>query len=282
MEMTEGLLPQSMQLEATCTARISTLYPHFTKADRTIAELTINHPQTVARLSSREMGRQCGVSEASVIRFAKKLGYEGLPEFKEALRQELMTSQTPVSADFSPEDSPAEVMSKVVALCSQALQNLVAVLDVNELARAAEAISAAECLHFFSAGGSMRVAQHAAFKFVRMGYLSIANADPLAQMAQASLTGAKAVAIGLSFTGSSKAVVDALAVARDSGATTICLTNFAGTPIIQVSDIRLITGAPGGILAANSAPARVAQIAVLDAICSLITPRDGGREATAA
>lgn len=282
MGMIKDLLPQSMQLEATCTARISTLYPHFTKADRTIAELTINHPQTVARLSSREIGRQCGVSEASVIRFAKKLGYEGLPEFKEALRQELMTSQTPVSADFSPEDSPAEVMSKVVALCSQALQNLVAVLDVNELARAAEAISAAECLHFFSAGGSMRVAQHAAFKFVRMGYLSMANADPLAQMAQASLTGVKAVAIGLSFTGSSKVVVDVLAVARDSGATTICLTNFAGTPITQVSDIRLITGAPGGLLAANSAPARVAQFAVLDAICALITPRKDGLEATAA
>jgi DNA-binding MurR/RpiR family transcriptional regulator len=282
MEMTEGLLPQSVQIEATCTARISTLYPHFTKADRAAADLIINHPETAVRLSSRELGRQCGISEASVIRFVQKLGYEGLIEFREALRQELMTSQTPVGADFSPEDTPAEVMSKVVALCSQALQNLVAVLDVNELARAAEAISAADCLHFFSAGGSMRVAQHAAFKLMRMGYLSMAVCDPIAQMAQASLTGAKAVAIGLSFTGSSKAVVDALAVARDSGATTICLTNFAGTPITQVSDIKLITGAPGGLLAANSAPARVAQFAVLDAVCALIAPREGGREAAAA
>jgi DNA-binding MurR/RpiR family transcriptional regulator len=205
-----------------------------------------------------------------------------LLEFKEALRQELMTSQTPVTADFSPEDSPAEVMSKVVALCSQALQNLVTVLDINELARAAEAISAAECLHFFSAGGSMRVAQHAAFKLMRMGYLSIAHSDPLTQMAQASLIGAGEVAMGLSFTGSTKAVVDALAVVRENRATTICLTNFTGTPITGVSDIKLITGAPGGILAANSAPARVAQFAVLDAICALITPREGGREAIAA
>ena len=47
-------------------------------------------------------------------------------------------------------------------------------------------------------------------------------------------------------------------------------------------EFQLITGAPGGILAANSAPARVAQFAVLDAICALIPPREGGREATAA
>jgi DNA-binding MurR/RpiR family transcriptional regulator len=280
--MAEALLPESAQLEATCTARISTLYPHFTKADRAIANLTIHHPQTVARLSSRELGRQCGISEASVIRFVQKLGYEGLPDFKEALRQELMTSQTPVSAHFSPEDSPAEVLSKVVALCSQALQNLVAVLDVNELARAAKVILAADRLHFFSAGGSMRVAQHAAFKLMRMGYLSIAHSDPYAQTAQASLIGADEVAIGLSFTGSTKAVIDALAVAKESGATTICLTNFASTPITQVSDIKLITGAPGGILAANSAPARAAQFAVLDAVCALIPPREGGQEATTA
>ena len=99
MEIAEALLPETAQLEATCTARISTLYPHFTKADRAIAHSTIHHPQTVAKLSSRELGRQCGVSEASVIRFAKKLGYDGLPEFKAALRQELMASQTPESAD---------------------------------------------------------------------------------------------------------------------------------------------------------------------------------------
>jgi DNA-binding MurR/RpiR family transcriptional regulator len=155
-------------------------------------------------------------------------------------------------------------------------------LDVNELARAAKVILAADRLHFFSAGGSMRVAQHAAFKLMRMGYLSIAHSDPYAQTAQASLIGADEVAIGLSFTGSTKAVIDALAVAKESGATTICLTNFASTPITQVSDIKLITGAPGGILAANSAPARAAQFAVLDAVCALIPPREGGQEATTA
>ena len=280
--MADVSLPQSVQPEAMCTARINTLYPHFTKADRAIASLTINHPQTVARLPSRELGRQCGISEASVIRFVQKLGYDGLPDFKEALRQELMASQTPVSPDFSPEDSPAEVLSKVVALCSQALQNLVELLDVTELDRAAKAISAADCLHFFSAAGSMRVAQHAALKLMRMGYLSITHTDPTAQMAQASLTGEETVAIGISFTGSTKAVIDALAVAKESGATTICLTNFTGTPITHISDIRLITGAPGGLLAANSAPARVAQFAVLDAVCALINPREGGQAATVA
>jgi DNA-binding MurR/RpiR family transcriptional regulator len=278
----ESWLQSSIQPHTACTARINILYPHFTPADRAIADLTISHPQMVARLSSRELGRQCGVSEVSVIRFVRKLGYKGLPEFREALRQELMTAQTPIGADVSPSAPAQEVLARVVALCSQALQNLLSVLDLGELARAAEAVKGADCLHFFSMGGSMRVAQHAAFKLMRMGYPAMAYSDPYAQMAQASLLGPSAVAFGLSFTGSTREVVDALAVARENGATTICLTNFAGTPITRVSDIKLITGSPGGLLAANSAPARVAQLAVLDALCALIPPREGGKSASVA
>jgi DNA-binding MurR/RpiR family transcriptional regulator len=274
--MTKAVLPETVQQEATCTARISTRYPHYTKADQAIADLTIDHPQTVVGLSSRELGRRCGVSEASVVRFAKKLGYSGLLEFKEALRQELMTSQTLASASLPPDNSPAAVISQVAAICSQALQNLLVILDVNELARAAKAIAAADCLHIFSLGGSMRVAQHAALKLMRMGYLTVVYAEPYTQSAQASLVETGAVALGLSFTGSTKAVVDALAVAKEAGATTICLTNFAATPITQIADIKLITGAPGGILAANSASARVAQFAVLDAICAMLTVDEAG------
>lgn len=280
--MKESWFQSSIQPYTACTARINILYPHFTPADRVIADLTISHPQVVARLSSRELGRQCGVSEVSVIRFVRKLGYKGLPEFKEALRQELMTAQTPIGADVSPSAPAEEILARVVALCSQALQNLLSVLDLGELARAAEAIAGADCLHFFSVGGSMRVAQHAAFKLMRMGYLAVAYSDPYAQMAQASLLGPGAVAVGLSFTGSTREVVDALAVAQGNGATTICLTNFAGTPITQAADIMLITGAPGGLLAANSAPARIAQFVVLDTLCALVPPREGGKSASVA
>lgn len=278
-------MPQSqapVPLESPCFARINTLYPHFTAADRAIAHLTIHHPQMVDRLSSRELGRQCGVSEASVVRFAKKLGYAGFPDFKQDLHHDIISSQALGSPAFSAADSGAEVLSKVVALCMQALRHLTSVVDTNELERAAKVISAAICVHFFAAGGSVRVAQHAAFKLMRMGYMSVAYSDPYTQKGQASLIAATDVAIGISYTGSTKSVIDALSVAKENGATTVCITNFTGTPLMDVADIKLATGAPGGVLAANSAPARVAQFAVLDTLCAMIGPREGGREASAA
>ena len=274
------VLPEEFQSELMTTTRIHTLSPHFTRADQLLADLTINHPQTVIKLSARELGRQCNISEASVIRFVQKLGYEGLTDFKTALQHELVTSQNPAWPDFYGKDTPSEALSKVIALCSQALQNLMSVLDTDEVAQAANLISEADVIHFFSAGGSVRVAQHAIFKLMRMGYLAIGYSEYFAQMAQTSVLTPQSVAFGISFTGSTKSVCDAMAAAREVGAHTIGLTNFAGTPILLYSDIKLITGAPGGVLAANSAQARVAQFVVLDTLFSLIPIRNGGEQSS--
>lgn len=270
-----------IQPEMLCTARISTLSPHFTEADQAIADLTINHPQTVAQLSARQLGSQCGVSEASVIRFVQKLGYKGLDEFREALKDELVSSQTTAAISARGDGSPGAVLTQVVALCTQALQALLTVLDVNELYRAAEAIKSSQIVHLFATGGSIRIAQHASFKLMRMGYLSVAIAEPFSQMAQASLTFPSSVAFGISYTGKTKSVCDALTIARSNGAVTVCLTNFAGTAITQCCEIKLITGAPGGVLAANSAQSRAAQFAVLDSLFALLPVRKGNDGAIA-
>jgi DNA-binding MurR/RpiR family transcriptional regulator len=58
--MANGIAPDFIQSDMSYTARIFTLSPHFTEADQAIADLTINHPQTVARLSARQIGNQCG------------------------------------------------------------------------------------------------------------------------------------------------------------------------------------------------------------------------------
>ena len=259
--------------ELACTARIFTLTPHFTQADHAIADLAINHPQLVALSSARELGRHSDVSEASVIRFVQKLGYESLQDFRDALKKELVNSQTAGNTMVSTHpNTPTEALSQVVSLCSQTLQMLTTALDIEELGRAAKALEASTCIHFFAAGGSIRVAQHATFKLMRLGYLSFAEAEPFAQMAQASVVGSGSVAFGISFTGATKSVIDALAVTKENGAVVICLTSFSGTPITNLADICLITPSPGGVLAANSAQTRVAQFAVLDALFALITP----------
>lgn len=53
-----------------------------TKSQRKIAEFFVQHPERVGMSSSMEMARAIGVSDASITRFARAIGYEGFTDLK--------------------------------------------------------------------------------------------------------------------------------------------------------------------------------------------------------
>ena len=74
------------------------------------------------------------------------------------------------------------------------------------------------------------------------------------------------VAIGISHSGSSKDIVDALKIARLRGATAISITNKGKSPITKVSDITLFTASNETkytILGLNS---RISQLSIISSI----------------
>jgi DNA-binding MurR/RpiR family transcriptional regulator len=74
------------------------------------------------------------------------------------------------------------------------------------------------------------------------------------------------VAIGISHSGSTKDVVDALTAARKAGATTIAITNFSPSPITKVADIVLLTAAPESAFGGEVLTSRIAQLCVVDVL----------------
>ena len=62
---------------------------NLTKSNRLIAEYCLNNQSTVAFQSAAELAASIGVSDVSVIRFARALGYDGYVELKRAWQDEL-------------------------------------------------------------------------------------------------------------------------------------------------------------------------------------------------
>lgn len=60
-----------------------------TKSNRLIAEYCLNNPSSVAFQSAAELAACIGVSDVSIIRFARALGYEGFTDLKRAWQEEL-------------------------------------------------------------------------------------------------------------------------------------------------------------------------------------------------
>lgn len=75
---------------------IKQLYPKLSKSHKLIADFMFSHYEQVSEMSACKVAKSIDVSEATVVRFSVALGFEGYPEFRRALKNELKSKLTTV------------------------------------------------------------------------------------------------------------------------------------------------------------------------------------------
>ncbi len=239
------------------------------RGEKKIADYLLAHTGEIISLSVSELAERCGCGNATVIRFSQRLGLEGYQELKIRLASEL-NSASAISSEIENGDSCLEIFRKRIGDIKNSLQNTETVLDAKELDRAAEAILKADRIVVFGLGNSAAIAADAAHKFLRLGLSAQSCTDNHMQAIVASHLKRGSVAIGISHSGASCDIVEALKLCKICGATTISVTNYGTTPILDVSDIVLFTKSDEtkhSILAMSS---RIAQLAIFDSIYTYI------------
>ncbi|MBQ7574298.1 MAG: MurR/RpiR family transcriptional regulator [Clostridia bacterium] len=244
--------------------KIKMMYDEMGKAEKQIADWIEENPGKIISLSIVELAEQCKCSEATIVRFSKRLGLSGYQELKISLAAE--NGGSPVSTNISEEDTPYQIYEKVCNDIYLSLEKTKKSLLPESLLLAANTICKAQKIVIFGLGNSASVAMDASHKFMRAGLNCVAYSDNHMQVIAASHLKEDSVAIGISHSGSSKDIVDALKIAKEHGATTIAITNNGKSPILKHSDIVLFTSADEtryNILALNS---RIAQLAIIDTL----------------
>lgn len=259
--------------------QIKILYDEMGRAEKKIADWIIANPGKLIPLSISELADECKCSEATIVRFARRLGFEGYQALKISLARE--ENPRDVSESIKPDDSCYEVFEKVCNDIYCSLERTKKVLDKKTLSLASEKILSASKIIILGLGNSASVAIDMSHKLLRAGCSAYAYTDNHMQAIAAAHLSAGDLAIGISHSGSSKDIVDALRLAKERGAATMCLTNYGKSPIQKYSDIVLQTVSDEtqySILALNS---RIAQLAIVDALYFYIVFRKG-EDATSA
>lgn len=249
--------------------KIQSCYDDMGRSEKRIADYILKDNQKIIGLSISELAQSCGSGDATVVRFARRLGFSGYQELKLRLAGEI-NSTSAVDSTIEKSDSCYEIFVKRINSISVSLKNTESVVDVNQLDNAAKCIMNAGRIVIFGLGNSAPVAMDAAHKFLRLGLDAQAVCDNHMQAIVASHVDENTVAIGISHSGSSKDIVESLQLAKNKKATTICVTNYGNSPILSFSDIRLFTQSEEtrrSILAMSS---RIAQLALFDAIYTYI------------
>lgn len=244
-------------------------YKDMGPGEKKIADCLSENPKSILPLSITDFAHLVGCGDATVVRFAKRLGLGGYQNLKLALAQEISTLSDE-KAQISMEDSCYDIFVKRIHDIKVSLENTASALDEEKLEEAAKAIMNSKRIVIFGLGNSASIAHDAQHKFLRVGLNASACSDNHLQAIIASHLDKDTVAIAVTHSGQSSDIVDALKISRICGAKTICVTNYNKSPITEVSDICLFTKSDEtehSILAMSS---RIAQLTIFDAIYTYI------------
>lgn len=247
--------------------KIRFLLPSLPRAEKAIAEALVEHPEAVTYMTLAEIAKESGSSEASVIRFCKRMGYSGYTAIQKDLSRALSEENALQTEDLqvSDNDSMMEIIKKVYRSNVQTLSDTMALVgeSCNE---ALEALLKAKSIHFFGAGDAHAVCRLAYMKFKRLGIPCSSEGDIMLQMITASNMSKGDVAIAISYDGRSKNVVEALRIAKQMGATTISITKKTHTPLLRYTDIKLFIAVNDLSVDREKVTRRVADQFIMDAL----------------
>lgn len=249
--------------------RIRRLYPEMGPGEKKIADYILNNTSNILECSVTTLAKLSGCGDATVVRFSRRVGYDGFQALKIGIASE-MGATSSVSSEIGTDDTCFEIYKKHVEDIRYTLQNTETVLDADMLERAAKSIMNAQRIVIFGLGNSAAIATDAAHKLLRVGLNAQACCDNHLQAIIASHLDRNSVVIGISHSGSSKDVVEALRLSKIGNATTICITNHDSSPIVAASDIALFTKSEETRYSILALSSRIAQLAILDAIYTYI------------
>ncbi|SEF61219.1 MurR/RpiR family transcriptional regulator [Paenibacillus sp. UNC499MF] len=249
---------------------LNSIYSSLTKSEQKVADTVLKDPEATVFYTITDLAEKSEVGETSVIRLCRKLGYKGYQEFKLSLVQVLATPSEQVHGKIEESDDLDQIMKKMTSQNSQAVQNSTSLLNVQELQQAIDAILAARKILFFGVGSSGITAQDAKYRFMRLGFNVDSGCDGHIIAMNASLVEKGDVVVGISSTGSTKDLVDAVRLAKQKGAYIICLTNHARSPIANQSDVVLLATAKETPLQGGAFSSKLAQIHLLDILSTAV------------
>jgi DNA-binding MurR/RpiR family transcriptional regulator len=266
--LTEGTDPRSIG------AKIRMMMPNLTPLETKVVDGVFGRRDFSDQTSLKEVADDAGVSESMVVKIAKKLGFSGYRDFRRNVSGYNRLPVVEMHEDLSPEDTGSQIVEKVFRASIQALEETLAISDIAAFERAADFIHRARQLDFYGVGGSAQIARDVAHKFLRIGVRASVYDDAHMMAMSASLLRPEDVAIGFSHTGATLVTLEALQIARKSGARTIAITNYLNSPIAELADVVLCSTARSSPLLGENAAARIAQLNILDSIFVLVAQRN--------
>lgn len=247
---------------------IKNLYPILTRAEKKVADIILKDAIGVTKCTVHEIAEKAQVAPSAVIRFCKKTGVEGLSGLKRALIEE-MTKRDVNTEQLLPittADTIENIFEKTFTFSAMALKDTLQMINFAEVESIIKKIIAAKRVVFFGVGTSSVIAIDAHYRFSQMGILSSYCSDVLFMNVTAANLTKEDLAVFISHSGQTKATVDAMRKAKNSGATVVAISSFSQSILARECDFAMIAFSDENNYPIEAVSAGVAHMCIVDAL----------------
>jgi RpiR family carbohydrate utilization transcriptional regulator len=157
---------------------IRTQLDSLSKSERKVALAVLERPAATVSQNITALAKSAQVSEPTVVRFCRTLGYDGWHEFKLKLAQGLALALPGANEQPAQDDLAADLVNKICSRSINTLLDLRNNLNPEAIQKALDILSRANKIEFYGQGTSGIVAADAQHKFFRSGVPTVAYADP--------------------------------------------------------------------------------------------------------
>jgi DNA-binding MurR/RpiR family transcriptional regulator len=182
-------------------------------------------------MSVTELAEATETSEGSIINFAKLVGLSGYQQLKLSLAQEIVQPVQFIHEDLERSDDVTTAAQKIFHSGIQALRDTMSVLDMKALSKAVEIFHKAERIDIYGIGSAAPIAEDAQYRMLRIGLNAKVVVDSHIQAISASLARPTTAILTISHSGATHETVTATRLAKEAGAKTVVITNYARSPI---------------------------------------------------
>ena len=196
----------------------------FSDLEFALYNFIVTHPEKVIYMRIRDLANETHVSPTSILRFCRKLGFDGFTEFKVQLK--MYINQTEKLSFIHSTTTLTEYLERTMKH------------DYDQRIRMiSQSIAAAETIIFIGIGTSGILAEYGSRYFSALKKFSLYIKDPFFPMYTSPLK--NSIAIVLSVSGETETIINLTNRAKEEGTKVISITNYPDCTLAKLSDYNL-------------------------------------------
>ena len=216
-------------------------YSNFTTVEKKIADYIFEVGEKMLEKSAQEVASEIGSSSAALVRFSRKLGYDGFSQLKQKLSASYAVHEDDEDyyKEVNDSETPSSIKNKLKVRVNHMVETTNEALSDDEIMAAVALIDEAESIFVFGIGASSMVAQDIFQKFSRIGKQVFFIQDAHLFVSSLSISDRKTIFIGISMKGETKEVIELARVVRGMEIPIIAITSREESTLGQMSDYML-------------------------------------------